>query len=341
MRKRAFTILELLMVVGIIAVLAGILLPSLSKARENSRTLACLAHLREFGAAWANYATENEEVLMPARMYEKPGGASEPNNWYEVGNGFHYRPRWPAVLGGQLGIHAFKTGNLWHPPATQPVKNDRLDFVHDLYKCPAVPLWVDARNYAYGYNHLFLGNARQTSFVFHNFPVRRHKLVAASSTVVFADSMGTAAGFASGERGGYRNDSKEEHRKGNHAYTLDAPRLTDECDRGTGGIDSARSAVDPRHRGKLNAVFADGHGDTVTDRDLGYRRSRKDRYVDLDPAEDGALKPGDTTPKSLQFEMQLRQGSEDQQVEDAAHNRFFSGTGKDDDPPDLPKSVGK
>ena len=98
MRKRAFTILELLMVVGIIAVLAGILLPSLSKARDNSRTLACLAHLREFGAAWANYATENEEVLMPSRMYEKPGGAGEPNNWYEVGNGFHYRPRWPAVL---------------------------------------------------------------------------------------------------------------------------------------------------------------------------------------------------------------------------------------------------
>lgn len=338
MRNRAFTLLELLVVVGIIAVLAGILLPSLSKARESGRTLTCLTHLQQFGAAWSNYSTENEEVLMPARMFEKPGGRSEPSNWYEVGNGLKYRPRWPAVLGGLLGIFAFD----------EPSRDsDTQDYDHKLYKCPVEPQWVDERNYAYGYNHLFLGNARQTSKIYHNFPVRRHRITAPGSTVVFADSLGTAAGFARSERGGYSNDGRAEESKGNHGYTLDPPRMTEESDRGTGGRDSSRTAVDPRHRGKVNVVFADGHGDTVTSRDLGYRTSRLGRYVDLNPDEDGTVGEGITpsfifppAPSVRSIPSKSLPPNFAEQNPDAPTNRLFSGCGQDSDPPDLPADIG-
>jgi prepilin-type N-terminal cleavage/methylation domain-containing protein/prepilin-type processing-associated H-X9-DG protein len=60
MRRRlhAFTLVELLVVIGIIAVLIAILLPALSKAREQARTTACLSYLRQIGMGATLYANE-------------------------------------------------------------------------------------------------------------------------------------------------------------------------------------------------------------------------------------------------------------------------------------------
>jgi type II secretory pathway pseudopilin PulG len=54
-----------LVVIGIIALLISILLPSLSKAREQSRTLACLSNLRQIGQAAAMYAAHNRGFTVP------------------------------------------------------------------------------------------------------------------------------------------------------------------------------------------------------------------------------------------------------------------------------------
>jgi prepilin-type N-terminal cleavage/methylation domain-containing protein/prepilin-type processing-associated H-X9-DG protein len=54
--RRGFTLTELLVVIGVIALLIGILLPTLSRARESSRRTACLANLRTLGQAMIMYA---------------------------------------------------------------------------------------------------------------------------------------------------------------------------------------------------------------------------------------------------------------------------------------------
>lgn len=69
---RAFTLVELLVVIGIIALLVGILLPVMGKARESANRVKCLANLRTLGSATVAYANENKDRLpndTPADVY--------------------------------------------------------------------------------------------------------------------------------------------------------------------------------------------------------------------------------------------------------------------------------
>lgn len=62
-RKHAFTLMELLVVVSIIAVLLALLLPSLKDARKAGQTVQCLSNLRQMGAGTSSYVIDHRLVL--------------------------------------------------------------------------------------------------------------------------------------------------------------------------------------------------------------------------------------------------------------------------------------
>jgi len=68
-RNRGFTLIELLVVVAIIAVLAAMLLPALSQARERARSATCMSNLKQIGIAFHLYLNDYNEFYPPNRTW--------------------------------------------------------------------------------------------------------------------------------------------------------------------------------------------------------------------------------------------------------------------------------
>src|ERR1043166_4666487 len=79
---RGFTLIELLVVISIIALLAAILFPVFSKARENARRASCQSNLKQIGLGILQYAQDSDEVMVPAWL----AGACDPGFVWQATN---------------------------------------------------------------------------------------------------------------------------------------------------------------------------------------------------------------------------------------------------------------
>ena len=302
-RDSAFTLVELLVVIGIITILISILLPVFGRARQQAAATKCMNNLRQLAAGWQMYADGNKGVVAAGRLPKYDG----PDSTFGMADGEQYRPRWYELLGAQMKHYATRK--------VKPSEDDSWTIENELFLCPAVPQWTNSRNYPYGYNYQFLGNARPFGSMYEeigsgttagirwiNYPVRSSNFKAAM-TVMAADSMGTAAGKHKERRNAHYNDgTKDIDALGNKGYLLDPPRLTAKSDMADAEqrAPQNRSGPDPRHSNRVNVAFCDGHVETMTLQDMGYV-VRADGSMAIDG-------PGAT-------------------------NRLFSGNGTDKDPP--------
>jgi len=115
--KPGFTLIELLVVIAIIAVLAALLLPSLTNAKIKAQSINCMSNYRQLQFCWTMYADDNNGALPPNESSSGGGRA------------------------GYLGTtNSWIQGNAWTDTDTANIQNSLL-FPYDksvlIYKCPA------------------------------------------------------------------------------------------------------------------------------------------------------------------------------------------------------------
>ena len=167
-----FTLIELLIVIAIITILAGMLLPALNKAKRQAQAVSCASNLKHLGQCFTGYAGDNQDHFPPGRQ--------ERSSADELWNTTNGPITWMVALHSYAGIKNNQYGLCRYP-------------VNSIYICPGMIIRDNQGYQAYGYNQFLFGiktdisGATTTSIGNYQIPISS-RLKSPSQSLVLTDS---------------------------------------------------------------------------------------------------------------------------------------------------------
>jgi prepilin-type N-terminal cleavage/methylation domain-containing protein/prepilin-type processing-associated H-X9-DG protein len=233
--RKAFTLVELLVVISIIALLLAILMPSLRKARAQAQAVVCGLHMRQYGLAVVQYAADNDDKFAPycnAIAYSRDA-MFEPTVGMETS--------WINTLAPFMGG---ETVSATDSPAVKREKNNK-NHTADFRRCPGKKSMIGV--------HYAPESKFDAPFYIEsvNDPAMKHSSIrSAAGWITFMD---TDAGWGMYSPNYHKFD-----------YDHDGDGI-DDSNRGAAMNVYWYNAASPKaHLDKSNIVLADGHVETMT-----------------------------------------------------------------------------
>jgi type II secretory pathway pseudopilin PulG len=133
----AFTLVELVVVIAIVAVLGCLLLPGLNGARNKARSIQCLSNLRQWGLAYRQYADDNHDFLPRRGQGVKPlDQIDRPEDWFNALPPYLSLPPYRQLFTNHQRLMAGSHSPFVCPVATDPGSNHFLPYAMNMNLCP-------------------------------------------------------------------------------------------------------------------------------------------------------------------------------------------------------------